>query len=786
MENSGLNFNIFLNRPEQPMDLNYRAIRIKVYKNGDQYDTGTVVVICRKRFKHWLTFLDFLTEKLNLMAPVHEFYRVDGLRIQHFEEIENGGSYVAVSQGPFIHKPYGLLPEDREKWNMDPKFESSEQSTLNSAESVDIYLKQRGYTSRTGLPFPFDGGVCVNHSAPLTGFGRNHVHSSNQTIRQHRDELKSEENNSKNDELLEKNNVKPEERKEEMKNFNSQSISHSNSNLTIDDTKSSTMNNQNGEQNDEILHSSMVEATNASVNKVGENDLCNEIATQNNHKPTVKEYDECIPAPVIQIPDSSRESSIGQDSKNIGSLGMMQTMNSNYYSLPMRNPEAVVTIVNDDALINASNGSVIIVNISTGQKKSDNVNNICNKSTDGAEITPSLVNNVKSTEMPSQNSGVKMTQLPHDTGTQDTTRIQDTTGKKIPMAIHISDVPSTGMIDRSSSVSINIDDQSAKTVLPKKNENEEENVRSFKINSKRNENNLVNKFEESQSMILEQNLPIKLRGNAEQKTNLEMKQNDQQVYDTSENKAKLNEPSRNLEETTSMLMQRSKFKQNFDNFERDKEDYSIDKNQSNHISVASGHKFGSKNERHMSCAVSKSSKIQESLTTDKNSHNKKRVTLATPSIVEMNLEMESEKAENFQDSKGQLKYSPKQTEAATNNANILITTMTSTISTTVITNTTANNTVTDITHNTAASRDVIMHTTIRGEKEIPDLQQKYQPECEMSFEADFTPRYHIHTNSTRMKTFQKIKTDLDLNMDIYRLRAQNNYDPDFKDYDFIQ
>lgn len=51
-----------------------------------------------------------------------------------------------------------------QKWNINPKFKSPEQSTLNSSESVDIYLKQRGYTSRTGLPFPFDGGVCANHS----------------------------------------------------------------------------------------------------------------------------------------------------------------------------------------------------------------------------------------------------------------------------------------------------------------------------------------------------------------------------------------------------------------------------------------------------------------------------------------------------------------------------------------------------------------------------------------------------------------------------------------------
>lgn len=83
MDTPHLDLNILANHPVQSVDLDYRGIRIKVHKNGDQYDRGTAVVICRKRFRHWLTFLDFLTKKLNLTAPVHEFYRTDGLRIQH-------------------------------------------------------------------------------------------------------------------------------------------------------------------------------------------------------------------------------------------------------------------------------------------------------------------------------------------------------------------------------------------------------------------------------------------------------------------------------------------------------------------------------------------------------------------------------------------------------------------------------------------------------------------------------------------------------------------------------
>ncbi|VBB32187.1 unnamed protein product [Acanthocheilonema viteae] len=784
-------------------------MRIKVYKNGDQYDTGTVVVICRKRFKHWLTFLDFLTKKLGLMAPVHEFYRTDGIRIRHFEEIENGESYVAVSQGPFLHKPYGLLSEDREKWNMNPKFESPGQSTLDSAESVDIYLKQRGYTSRTGLPFPFDGGVCVNHS--LMELGRNRAPSSNQPIRQHRNEPKPQENNSKSGELLEKNDTKLESPREELENFNSQSISHANSDFTICNTNPptsvaepesetctelklnnevETMNDQNIGQNDEILqNSSMIEVANASATKVGENDSCNEIATQNNCKPTVKEYDESVLAPVVQIPDSSRESPITQDAKNTESLGMMQMSNPNYCSSPVKNPETVITIVNDDAFISTSNSSIIIVNISTGQKKNNNIYNNDNKITDGAEITPSLVNKDKGVEVSSENSEAKMALLSDGTRTID--RMHDTIIEtKTPMAIRISNALSAATTtDRLSVIPISTDDQRAKTVLLKKNENDEEDAKSFKRNSKEysdnllirknskgNENNLANKFEESQ---MEQNLAIKSRENREPKINFEVKQGDKQDCDTSKNNAKLNEVSKNLNKSTPLPMQRSEFKENSDNSGHDKDD----KKESRRTSIACGHEYASKNETQTTCAVSNSGKVQESLTTDKNSHNRKRVTLVTPSVAELNLERKSGKAETSSNSEGQLKSSLEQLAVDMNSANISLTTATSAITTTAITNTTTSSTMNDITQSTAASKDVIMHTTTGREKGNP----KYQSEDGMSFEADFTPRNgRMQRNHIRMKSFQKIKIDLDLNMDTCRLPAQDSYDPDFKDYDFVQ
>uniref|UniRef100_A0AAF5Q295 Doublecortin family protein n=4 Tax=Wuchereria bancrofti TaxID=6293 RepID=A0AAF5Q295_WUCBA len=795
MDNSGLDFNVLPTHPEQPIDFNYRGIRIKVYKNGDQYDEGTTVVICRKRFKHWLTFLDFLTKKLNLMAPVHEFYRTDGLRIRHFEEIENGGSYVAVSQGPFLHKPYGLLLEDREKWNINPKFESPEQSTLDSAESVDIYLKQRGYISRTGLPFPFDGGVCVNHS--LMDLRRNRDPSSNLSIHQHHGQ-KPEENNSKNGELLAKNDIKPGSPKEELQiqlephsnsNPTACSVESPRSNLKVE-TKTALQetgitNGQNAEQNDNISCSSTVQSANVVVNKVGKNALYSEIGTQSDRNSIVKEYAECVPAPFVQIPDSCREFLVTQDAKNMQSLGTKQTMDP----LPTKNHETVITIVSDDALVSADNSSVIIVNISTGRKKRDDVNNVCNngnKSADDKETNPPLVSKVTGTEVSSESSAVKMLLLPDGTRTVD--QMQDNTETKTPMAIVIDNVPLAATVDRLSS-SVNIEDQRPGTESSKKDRDDIDNAKSSKINSKgcsdnvvmggnsnEQENNLVNKFEKFQKVILGQNSTSKLRESPRQKTNLEASENDKEFQDTSKTNTKLNEVCKNLKESTSLSMQQNEYEQRIsDNFEYDKENDSAKKSQSNHISVASGHKYRSKVTRQRSRTVSNLDKIQESSTTDKNSHNRKRVTLVTPSAVDMDLKMESGKTEIFSDSERQIRSFPNQ----------MTTTTTSFITTDVITNTTTSNIMTAATnHSTVAFGDAITHPTM-GEK-VPNLQRKYQLEGETSFEADFTPRENcIRRNLSSTKGFRKIKIDLDLNVDICGLPTFRNYDPDFKDYDFM-
>lgn len=63
------------------VDFDYRASKILVFKNGEEYDPGLPVVISRRQFRHWIKFLDFLSKKLDMRAPVHRIFRLDGIEI---------------------------------------------------------------------------------------------------------------------------------------------------------------------------------------------------------------------------------------------------------------------------------------------------------------------------------------------------------------------------------------------------------------------------------------------------------------------------------------------------------------------------------------------------------------------------------------------------------------------------------------------------------------------------------------------------------------------------------
>uniref|UniRef100_A0A914URJ7 Doublecortin domain-containing protein n=1 Tax=Plectus sambesii TaxID=2011161 RepID=A0A914URJ7_9BILA len=144
------------------VDANFRPLRIKVFRNGDEHDVGQFLNVTRRQFKHWITFLDVLTDRMDMNAPVHKLFRIDGAPIHEFEELEPDGRYVAVSSGPFIFLDYGgykarNMNKAVKSWKTDRHFEAKDPSPLDSSESIEIYLQKSGYKSKTGLPFPFDG-----------------------------------------------------------------------------------------------------------------------------------------------------------------------------------------------------------------------------------------------------------------------------------------------------------------------------------------------------------------------------------------------------------------------------------------------------------------------------------------------------------------------------------------------------------------------------------------------------------------------------------------------------
>lgn len=78
----------------------------KIYRNGDEHDPGTEVFVTRQQFRHWLSFLDFLTDRIKVGGAVHRIYSLDGTEVRHFRDLENLDRYVAANN-KFIPANYG-------------------------------------------------------------------------------------------------------------------------------------------------------------------------------------------------------------------------------------------------------------------------------------------------------------------------------------------------------------------------------------------------------------------------------------------------------------------------------------------------------------------------------------------------------------------------------------------------------------------------------------------------------------------------------------------------------
>ncbi|CAO4364571.1 unnamed protein product [Caenorhabditis nigoni] len=147
--------------------VDFFPLRIRVFRNGDMFDQGRILVVTRKQFKHWIVFLDALTVSLRTATAVKRLFTIQGIPVHHFDELETNGEYVAVENGPFINVPYGQSRFTLRGKRYNPIMRAPQMvpTFLNSAESMDIYLKKEGYGTITGLPYPFDGILSRSPSA---------------------------------------------------------------------------------------------------------------------------------------------------------------------------------------------------------------------------------------------------------------------------------------------------------------------------------------------------------------------------------------------------------------------------------------------------------------------------------------------------------------------------------------------------------------------------------------------------------------------------------------------
>ncbi|EGT46395.1 hypothetical protein CAEBREN_29758 [Caenorhabditis brenneri] len=161
--------------------VDFFPLRIRVFRNGDMFDQGRILVVTRKQFKHWIVFLDALTAMLRTATAVRRLFTIQGIPVHHvshtintlikwhfqFDELETNGEYVAVETGPFISVPYGQTRFTLRGKRYNPIIRAPQliPTFLNSAESMDIYLKKEGYGTITGLPYPFDGILSRSPSA---------------------------------------------------------------------------------------------------------------------------------------------------------------------------------------------------------------------------------------------------------------------------------------------------------------------------------------------------------------------------------------------------------------------------------------------------------------------------------------------------------------------------------------------------------------------------------------------------------------------------------------------
>jgi hypothetical protein len=84
-------------------DWQLQSIRILVYRNGDEFDPGTIVTVNRRQHRNWLQLLEDLSERCHLLeGSVNHIYSMDGMECRHFVDLDVSARLLVI-EFVFLH-----------------------------------------------------------------------------------------------------------------------------------------------------------------------------------------------------------------------------------------------------------------------------------------------------------------------------------------------------------------------------------------------------------------------------------------------------------------------------------------------------------------------------------------------------------------------------------------------------------------------------------------------------------------------------------------------------------
>ena len=89
-----------------------KSRKIKIFRNGDVFNSGKKLVVSSRVYKNYEQFLYNVSEQLNLFnGAVRRVYTLEGSPIYSLEDLQDGAIYVATAGENFKKVAYNLRDE---------------------------------------------------------------------------------------------------------------------------------------------------------------------------------------------------------------------------------------------------------------------------------------------------------------------------------------------------------------------------------------------------------------------------------------------------------------------------------------------------------------------------------------------------------------------------------------------------------------------------------------------------------------------------------------------------